>query len=149
MDYPGRVASTFSVDEKWPGESIGLPESGRGSLASWKARITAIVLDWAACMILAVTFFGAGVLLERGWRSFMILTIFFAESSVLSALTGGSFGQLIARIAVARTDRQPLGFPRAIARAFLVCLALPAMVVGAHRRGLHDLAVGTVVINRK
>jgi hypothetical protein len=36
-----------------------------------------------------------------------------------------------------------------VLRAFLVSLALPALVISMDRRGLQDLAAGTVVINRR
>lgn len=133
----------------FPGQSLGLPPSGRGSLATWQTRITALVVDWAASMAVATGLFGAGVLFGDGWRSWMIMAVFFVESSVLSALTGGSFGQLLTKIAVFRLDAQPLGFVRALIRAALVCLVVPAVVIGADRRGLHDVAVGTVVIRRR
>ena len=133
----------------YPGQRIGLPESGRGSVAPWRSRITALILDWAASMAVAVGLFGSAVLVGSGWRSWMILAIFGVESAVLSASAGGSFGQLLCRIAIFRLDAKPLGWARAIARAGLVCLVLPALVIGADRRGLHDLAVNTVVINRR
>jgi uncharacterized RDD family membrane protein YckC len=135
-------------NEAYPGERLGLPRVGRGSLASWRSRVAALIVDWAASMAIAVGFFGSGVLTGNGWRAWMILTVFFVESAILSAFVGGSFGQLICRIAIARLDRQPLGFVRAVIRAFLVSLALPALVIGPDRRGLQDLAAGTVVINR-
>lgn len=141
--------SVTQIEEPWPGETLGLPESGRGSLASWRARIAAIVVDWGACMLVATALFGPGVIRGSGWRSFMILAVFFVESTVLSAVAGGSFGQLLARIAVVRLDHEPLGLLRAIMRQAMVCLALPALVIGNHRRGLHDLVNGTVVVNRR
>jgi uncharacterized RDD family membrane protein YckC len=140
---------TASASEAYPGRRLGLPREGRGSLASWGARVGALIIDWAACMAIAVGFFGSGVMTGGGWRAWMILTVFFVESAVLSWLAGGSFGQLICRIAVVRLDAQPLGLPRAVLRAFLVSLALPALIISADRRGLHDLAAGTVVINRR
>jgi uncharacterized RDD family membrane protein YckC len=100
-------------------------------------------------MAVAVGFFGTGVLVGGGWRAWMILTVFFVQSAVLSAVAAGSFGQLICRIAIVRLDRHPLGIVRAVARALLVSLALPALIVGADRRGLQDLAAGTVVVNRR
>ena len=136
-------------DGAYPGQRLGLPAEGRGSLASWRARIVALIVDWAACMAVATGLFGSGVLTGSGWRAWMILTVFFVESAVLSALTGGSFGQLVTRIAVFRLDTRPLGFGRTVARAALVCFVLPALVIGVDRRGLHDLAVNTVVINRR
>ena len=100
-------------------------------------------------MAIAVGFFGTGVLTGGGWRAWMILTVFFVQSSVLGWLAGGTFGQLVCRIAIVRVDRQPLGLARAVLRAALVCLVLPAMVISVDRRGLHDLAAGTVVVNRR
>ena len=135
--------------DSYPGASLGLPETGRGSLATWRARVAALVVDWAASMIVAVALFGVGVLRESGWRSWTILAVFFVQSTVLSALAGGSFGQLLARIGIARLDHQPLGFLRAIARAFMICMVIPTIVIGAERRGLNDLALGTVVVNRR
>lgn len=136
-------------DEAYVGQRLGLPATGRGSLARWGSRIAALVLDWAACMAVAVGFFGSAVLTGSGWRSWMILSILFVETSVLTALAGGSFGQLLCRIGIYRLDARPLGFLRAFGRSALLSLALPALIVGADRRGLHDLAGGTVVINRR
>lgn len=137
------------AEEPYPGQRLGLPAEGHGSLASWRARVSALVLDWAVCMGVAVLLFGSGVLTGSGWRAWMILATFFVQSTVLAWLAGGSLGQVVCRIAVARLDRKPLGFVRALLRSALVSLALPALVIGPDRRGLQDLAAGTVVINRR
>ena len=137
------------AEEQYPGQRLGLPAQGHGSLATWRARVAALVLDWAACMGVAVLLFGPGVVSGGGWRAWMTLTVFFVESTLLSWLAGGSLGQLICRLAVVRLDREPLGIARAVLRAALVSLALPALVIGPDRRNLSDLTVGTVVINRQ
>lgn len=132
---------------QYPGASIGLPETGRGSLASWWARIAALVLDWGASMIVASFLFGPGVLREGGWRAWMILAVFFVQSFVLTSLTGSTFGQLLARIGVRRLDGRPLGWFRALTRAAMICLVLPTVVIGAERRALNDLVLDSVVVN--
>jgi uncharacterized RDD family membrane protein YckC len=137
------------ADEAYPGQRLGLPAAGRGSLSAWRARIGALLVDWATCMIVAVALFGSGVLTGGGWRAWMILACFFVQSTLLGWLAGGSFGKLVCRIAIVRLDRQPLGLARAVLRQALVSLALPALVVGPDRRGLPDLAAGTVVVNRR
>ena len=114
----------------FPGQSIGLPESGPGSLAPWRARVGALIGDWAASMVVAVAIFGMEVVTGSGWTSFMILAVFFVEASALTILTGGSFGQLIARIGIIRLDGEPLGWWRPIVRTALKCLVIPALVVG-------------------
>ena len=134
-------------DQTYPGQRLGLPESGRGSLATWFDRIAALVLDWAACMIVAIALFGTGVLREPGWKAWMILAVFFVESTVLTALIGSSFGQFISRIGVMRLDARPLGWGRAALRAALICLVLPTIVIGPDRRALNDLLLGTFVAN--
>jgi uncharacterized RDD family membrane protein YckC len=143
------TAQTGHDNEAYPGSRLGLPQAGRGSLASWRSRVAALLLDWAASMAIAVGFFGSGVLTGDGWRAWMILAVFFVESSVLGAVAGGSFGQLICKIGIARLDGMPLGLLRAVLRAFLVSLALPPLVIGSDRRGLQDYAAGTVVVSRR
>ena len=135
--------------EPYPGQRLGLPESGRGSLAGWRARVAALLLDWAASMAVAVGLFGTQVVTGSGWQAWMILATFFLESTLLVTVASGSFGQLICRIAVVRLDTKPVGFPRAALRQALICLALPPLIIGADRRGLQDLAATTVVVNRK
>lgn len=139
----------MSSAEPYPGQSLSLPEDGRGSLASWGQRLGALIIDWGASMAVAVGAFGAGVLTEQGWRAWMILTVFFVEKALLTALTGSSFGQLFTGVGVVRTDHDSIGWWRAGVRAALICVVIPAIVIGAERRSLADLALGTVVIRRR
>lgn len=138
-----------AVPDAYSGASLGLPRRGRGSLASWGSRLAALLIDWAASMLVAMGLFGMGVFTGGGWRAWMTLAVYFVQKAALTALAGGSFGQLLARVAVVRVDGRPLEWWRSLARAALVCLVLPALVVGAERRGLHDLLLGTVVVNRR
>lgn len=135
--------------DEYPGHSLGLPREGRGSLAPWRARVAALIVDWAACLLFATGAFGMGVMRGSDWRAQSPLGVFFVEAAVLTALMGGSFGQILARIAVVRLDGQPLRWWQAAARAALKCLVIPVLVVGAERRNLADLVLGTVVVNRR
>ena len=143
------MLAAVSTSDPYPGQGIGLPESGRGALAPWGSRLGALILDWGASMAVAVGAFGGGVLTESGWRAWMVLAVFFVEKAVLTAFTGSSFGQLVSRIGVSRVRGGSIGLPAAVARSAMVCLVLPAVVVGPDRRGLHDLALGTVVVRRR
>ena len=142
-------AAGTAGESDYPGERVGLPKAGPGSLASWGSRLGALVLDWVICTVVAVLLFGTRVITGQGWSSWTTLVTFFVESSVLCVLAGGSAGQLILRLAVVRVDGSPLGFGRSLLRAALICVVLPALVVGTDRRGLHDLAAGTVVVTRR
>ncbi|GAA1427910.1 RDD family protein [Microlunatus lacustris] len=143
-----RATPAPGAGDAYPGERLGLAPDGRGSLASWRSRIAALLVDWLFSMA-AVALFGAAVSTSDDWRAAMVHLTFLVESAVLSWLTGGSLGQLVCRIGIIRLDRVPLGLPRAVLRAVLVSLTLPPLVVGADRRGLQDYAAGTVVVNRR
>ncbi|MGO4956486.1 RDD family protein [Luteococcus sp. Sow4_B9] len=143
------MSASVVEDDGYPGEGIGLPEHGRGSLASWSSRLAALVIDWAASMILAQLLFGDAVLHGFDWRRFAPMGIYFLQKTVLTALTSGSFGQLLCRIAVVRLDHQQIGWAKSFLRALMKVVLLPAVVIGADRRGLDDLSLGTVVINRR
>ena len=136
------------VGTDYPGSSLGLPASGRGSLASWRARIAALIIDWAASLAVATLLVGTGALRGGGWRGFVPLVVYVVEKAVMTWLASGSFGQLLARVAVVRVGGGPIGLWRAVVRAVMVGVVVPAVVVGAERRGLDDLVLGTVVVNR-
>ncbi|HHU40445.1 MAG TPA: RDD family protein [Propionibacterium sp.] len=133
----------------YPGETLGLPRSGPGSLASWGSRLGALVVDWGASMMIAIGAFGGGVMTENGWRAWMPLAVYFVQKFLMTWLTGSSFGQLISKVGVTRTDGTPIGVLRALARAAMICVILPAVVIGPDRRGINDLLLGTVVVNRR
>ncbi len=135
--------------DEYPGATIGLPAAGRGSLASWRARVAAILVDWAASMAFAAGMVGPGAITGHDWRPWIPYLVFFVEGAVLTALTGSSFGQLLARIGIVRLDHRPVEWWRAVLRTALKCLVIPAIVVGAERRGLDDLMLGTVVVTRR
>nr|WP_276534623.1 RDD family protein [Cutibacterium modestum] len=127
-----------------------MPAAGRGSLASWGKRVGALVIDWGASMVLASAIFGPAVVRGGGWPMWMPMAVFFVESVLFTAVAGGSFGQIVARVVIIRLDGLgPIGWWRAVIRTAMKCLIIPAVVIGAERRGLDDLVLGTVVVNRK
>ena len=67
---------------------------------------------------------------------------------MLTALLGGSFGQLALRIVVARLDGRPVNLLQALGRTALICLVVPPLIFNRDNRGLHDLAFGTIALNQ-
>lgn len=132
-----------------PGGSIGLPASGPGSLAAWMPRVGGLMLDWFSSMVVAVLLFGQEVLVGSGWQAWMTLAVYFVQASIMTTVFGSSFGQLITRVGVTTLDRTPLGLWKPTVRTLLKCLVIPMIVVGAERRPLYDLLLGTVVVNRR
>ena len=81
--------------------------------------------------------------------SWVVLGIFAAEVTLLTALTGGSFGQLIVRVRVLTTEGRPLSLLLALIRTLLICLVVPPLVFKpASGRGLHDLWTGSAAYER-
>jgi uncharacterized RDD family membrane protein YckC len=117
-------------------------------VAGWGRRVLALVVDWVASLLVAGAFAGHGVLESQDWRAWLPMIVFLVESGLLVALLGGSFGQLLARVAVVRVDRRPVSLLRALLRSLLVCLVVPPLVFNRDQRGLHDLATGTVAVRR-
>jgi uncharacterized RDD family membrane protein YckC len=63
-------------------------------------------------------------------------------------VASASFGQLAVRIVVVRLDNRPVSILNALVRTVLICLVIPPVVFNRDNRGLHDLAVGTITLNR-
>lgn len=150
--YPVRVTNSVAgetPDEEYPGSALGLPADGAGALATWGQRVTALVVDWAVAMLLAVLVTWGGVLSSTGPAKFATLVIFFLEKALLTGLTGSSLGQRLVGIGVTRTDGRPIPFGVAIVRTLMICVVIPAVVIGTDRRSLNDMLLRTVVVKRR
>lgn len=138
------------MDEQnaYPGQRLGMPEEGPGSVGSWGRRVLALVIDWFASRLVAGFLIGSQVWTENGAEQFAVFAIFALEATVLTVVLGGSFGQLVLRLAVVRLDGRPINFFQALGRSLLICLVVPPLVFNRDNRGLHDLAFDTVVVRR-
>jgi uncharacterized RDD family membrane protein YckC len=135
------------VSEEFPGQRLGLPEQGPGSVADYGRRIAALVIDWFVAILVASVFVGEDVWTGEGAGLWAPLATLAVELTLLDGLLGYSIGRRLLSIAVVRIDgRRPVGIPRALLRSVLLCLAVPALILDHDRRGLHDLAAGTVVV---
>jgi uncharacterized RDD family membrane protein YckC len=133
----------------YPGQHLGLPEFGAGSVAGWSRRVGALVIDWLACSIIAIAFFyhpqaghTAAVFSQpRLWTP----VVFGAQDFVLTALTGVTIGKRLLGLRVIRLDGRPVGL-WALPRTVLLMLVVPAMIMDRDLRGLQDKAAGTAVV---
>jgi uncharacterized RDD family membrane protein YckC len=130
-----------SEEQEYAGQRLGLPEEGPGSVASWGRRIAALFLDWLASLLVAQAVIG-------NTDGFVTMGVFLAEVTLFTALAGGSFAQLALRVAVIRLDGKRVNLFQALLRTALICLVIPPVVFDRDNRGLHDLAMGTVTVNR-
>ena len=141
------MSATPLESEQYAGQRLGLPATGRGSVASWGRRLVALVIDWFASLLVAA-FITSSLGLGDAWGDWLPLLVFWLETSVGVALAAGSFGQVALRLAVRRIDGRPLDPAGALLRGLLICLVVPPVIYNRDNRGLHDLAVRSVVVNR-
>ncbi|MDP3967278.1 MAG: RDD family protein [Nocardioides sp.] len=130
----------------YAGSRLGLPADGPGSVAGWGRRLSALTIDWLAASLVVIAFVGVEQWSNSGTASALTLGVFWLEATLLTALMGGSFGQLITRVRVTRLDGRPLDLLRAAGRTLLICLVIPPLVFNPEQRGLHDLATDAVAL---
>jgi hypothetical protein len=136
------------LEQAYPGQRRGLPESGPGAVAGWGRRALALVIDWALSMLAVGAFIGQDVWSGDGAAGWAPLVVFGFEVWILTTLLGGSAGQLLLGVVIRRTSGAPLDIFRALARTVLLCLVIPAVIYNRDQQGLHDLAVDSIALRR-
>lgn len=127
--------------QDYPGQRLGLPESGPGSAAGFGPRILAIVIDWLPCSL------AAQLLTTNPAFSALVL---FAAITVLSVwIAGRTAGHAVAGLRVAQLGGGRAGFGPAAIRTVLLCLLIPPVVYDIDNRGLHDRAANTIVLRTR
>jgi uncharacterized RDD family membrane protein YckC len=123
------------------GAALGLPADGPGSLAGFGQRLGAFAVDavaaaFVAGLVTAPEFPGNWSLL-----SFVLITVVFLVA------TGQTPGMRLLglRLAHPRPGGR-LALWRAVVRTGLLALLVPALVVDADGRGLHDRLTDTAVV---
>jgi len=116
--------------------------------ASWPRRILALFVDWFASTLVVIAVMGPEGWSDSRLSGWWALLVFVVESTVFTALVGGSFGKLATGLRVAKVDGsgRPLDLLRSLLRAVLICLVVPPVIYRPDGRGLHDLAVGTATV---
>lgn len=126
------------VENSYPGERLGYPAQGVGSIARVGRRIGALAIDWASAVLISVAFFE--------YDPFATLLVFAVVQIVFIPTLGGSPGHRILGMRLILVGNGWVGVWRPVVRTILLCLVIPAVVWDPDQRGLHDKAVGTVLI---
>ncbi len=144
---PGRPWTERTTDSGYPGERLGLPAAGVGSVAGFGRRLAALTVDWfigygiaaifatpdprgqplvrlarPRCLVRPDRRAGRGVRRERGDDG---------------ARDAGGLG---------RRSRRGVGVRRALLRTALIAVVAPPLVRDVDGRGWHDRAARTVVV---
>jgi uncharacterized RDD family membrane protein YckC len=145
---------------------LGLPETGRGSIAGYGARLGSLLIDavvgylagLAVSALAGVHPRGACVTPSNGAlvchsvaratldRSYIGTGVFLGMIVVLLAFSGRTLGMRLLGLQLVRLDGRPVG-ALAVPRTLLMALVVPAVIVDRDRRALYDRALGSAVVN--
>ena len=134
---PSANQATSIKNEAYPGQHLGLPERGPGSVASMPRRVLALFIDWLLSMLIAYW-------LTRS--QFWTIAVFAVEVYILTALGGSTVGKRLVGIRAVRIGGGPIGFGWALVRTAILLTVVPPLLTDRDLRGLHDRASDTIVV---
>lgn len=143
------VAEARDKGKRYPGQRYGLPPAGPGSVASLGRRLIGLVVDCVLAELVTSLFVHPGGTLAEHAQTlnYWSLVTWYVITVIGTAFFAATPGMVLAGIRVVRADGAALLLPvRAIVRAVLVAVVIPAVVWDSDRRGLHDRVVGTLVV---
>ncbi len=138
MPSPAPTSRPASSD--WPGQRLGLPESGPRSIGRLGRRLAALAIDWGTAVVISIAFFH--------YDAWATLGIFAVVQAAFLLVVNGSPGHLILGMRVVPVVSGYLGVWRPLARTVLLCIVVPAVIWDRDQRGMHDRLIGTVLVRR-
>jgi uncharacterized RDD family membrane protein YckC len=131
--------------QNYPGQGLGMPESGPGSLARFGRRLAAVLVDWLVCNVIAV-----GLMHYRlgqgGLSPFKPLAVFVLMNLLLVGTLGSTIGHRLLGIRIVRLGGSSAGPLAAVVRTVLLAVVIPAVIWDRDTRGFHDKIAGTVPV---
>ncbi|MFD7561237.1 RDD family protein [Streptomyces sp. NPDC059835] len=135
LSGPRAAAEEMGVDFGYPGQALGLPQEGPGSVARFGRRLGAVALDWVGCQLIAYGLITRGDLTTAGnWT----LALFVFLSILTVGTVGFTPGKRLLGLRVVSESGGRLGVGRVILRTLLLAVAIPALIWDRDGRGLHD-----------
>ncbi|ORB66253.1 RDD family protein [Mycolicibacterium tusciae] len=150
----GSDPSGESGANEYPGQRLGLPPSGAGSIAGFGRRIAALLIDWFIAyglvgLLVAVGLMNQQTFLYTPLGSTSIAVVWVVLGIISVRLFGFTPGQLALGVRVASIDnRIHVGLGRATVRGILVFFVIPALFTDSDLRGYQDRFTGTAVVKR-
>lgn len=132
-----------------PGQRFDLPVAGVGSVAGMGRRFGGLLVDCVLAELIASLFVHVqfGRLDASQTLNYWSLLTWFLITVAGTSFFGATPGMVLLGIRVARLDGRPtVGVWRAVLRAVLVALVMPAVIWDGDRRGLHDKVASTIVL---
>jgi len=132
--------SEASAESDYPGERLGLPQTGTGSIATFGRRLAALAIDLACAAVIGLAFFD-----YSPWATNIIFALM---QIVFIPMIGGSPGHRVMGMYLVRSTGGWVGVWRPIIRTALLFLVIPAVVTDDDNRGLHDKVAGTMLLRK-
>jgi uncharacterized RDD family membrane protein YckC len=152
---PGTGEAAGRADEQaqhWRGERLGLPESGIGSAAGAGARLLALLADLVLASLVTSLFLHPDLQNPGVMQSYNLWSgaVWAVLTLIPVAFFGFTPGMAAVGIRVGRLDGASfVGLWRAIVRAALTFVIIPAAVRNIDGRSWLDRLTGTVVIRMR
>lgn len=138
---------TVESSPGYPGETLGLPRTGPGSLAPMGRRLMGLLIDWLIAYGLASLGLQVGVV-SPAMLSTVVLVVWLVLGMAAVRLFGVTPGQLFLRIEVVSVNGRPAGIGRLMARGLLIGLVIPPLFTDSDGRGLQDRVTHLAVVRR-
>lgn len=123
------------------------PDSGPGSVAGIGTRLVAFVVDSVICVGVAIAATGPP---PSNRYNLVVWLAFLAIEFVFVSAAGQTPGMRVAGAAVVRFTDGARPKPRwVLLRTALLAAVLPAVIVDASGRAMHDRAAGTVLVRTR
>lgn len=136
---------------KYPGERLGLPETGHQSVARLGRRILALVIDWVSAILITMLITGSDyiTLASSSVGQLSILAVFVLLQVFGIWAIGGSMGHRLCGLYLVNVHGGRLAPWRPLVRSVLLALVIPALVWDSDQRGFHDKIAGTLLLRSK
>lgn len=150
----GSDPSSDTGPNDYPGQRLGLPQSGSGSIAGFGRRIAALLIDWFIAYGLVALAVSVGLISRQDFLytqlgSTSIAAVWLVLGIVSLRLFGFTPGQFALGLRVASIDnRMHVGVGRATVRGLLVFFVIPALFTDSDFRGYQDRFTNTAVVRR-
>jgi uncharacterized RDD family membrane protein YckC len=142
-DHPEAIPVRWLSVAERANDTPGAFHPNDPNLANFGRRFGALVIDWALCLAVSAFYADPRV---AGWPPVLVLIVL---NTVLIGLFGQTPGMALTGIrCVSIVDGGAIGLGRGFVRAILLALLIPAAIMDASRRGWHDRAAGSIVVNR-
>ena len=134
-----------AAPSSFPGERLGLPESGAGSVGRFGRRFGGLCIDWALTAAISWLVYRPASTGDPAFGAVQAGVFAVLQILAIWAL-GGSIGHRLVGLRMSALPGYRPAFWRPVVRSILLAVVIPALVWDSDQRGFHDKIAGTVLV---